>query len=120
MLARRTIAHERDLVERARIRRHDDTFRPAGSNRSKCSSNGRPGATIVFVQPDGTIVDRGAGTDEERPVVDATLVQATLALTPEARLLQNDRILRTIKELRDGFAARRADDPAGETGRGAR
>lgn len=65
------------------------------------------------------MVDRGGETDEGRPSVDATLIQATLALTPEARLLQNDRILRTIKELRDGFAARRPDDSAGEPGRGA-
>jgi hypothetical protein len=73
-----------------------------------------------LVQPERTTVDRGAGSDEDRASVDATLVQSTLALTPEARLRQNDRILRTIKELRDGFAARRADDPAGEAGRGAR
>jgi hypothetical protein len=49
-------------------------------------------------------------------MLDVSLIDAMLALTPEERLRQNDRMLRTIQELRDGFAARRADDaspPAG-------
>jgi hypothetical protein len=50
------------------------------------------------------------------PAVDLTLIDAALALTPEQRLRQNDRMLRTIQELRDGFA-RRADDAAGQAGR---
>lgn len=57
---------------------------------------------------------------DERPVVDATLVDAMLGLTPEERLRQNDRLLRTIRELQDGFAARRADDPAIKAGRSGR
>lgn len=57
--------------------------------------------------------------DDERLLVDVTLVDSMLALTPEQRLRQNDRLLRTIKELRDGFAARRPDDSAVEAGRGA-
>ena len=44
--------------------------------------------------------------------VDVSLIDAMLALTPEQRLRQNDRMLRTIQELNDGFAARRADDPS--------
>jgi hypothetical protein len=79
-----------------------------------------PGATIPQVQPDRARIDNDEATDDGRPVVDATLVQATLALTPEARLRQNDRMLRTIQELRDGFAVRRADDPAGKAGGGTR
>jgi len=63
------------------------------------------------------IVDPSAGAADERPVVDATLIDAMLALTPEERLRQNDRLLRTIQDLRDGFAARRTDDAAIETGR---
>jgi hypothetical protein len=55
---------------------------------------------------------------DDRPLVDGTLIDAMLELTPEERLRQNDRMLRTIQELRDGFAARRADDAAGEAGRG--
>lgn len=55
---------------------------------------------------------------EDRPLVDVTLIDAMLALTPEDRLRQNDRMIGTIQELRDAFAARRADDPAGEAGRG--
>ena len=49
-----------------------------------------------------------------RASVDCSLVAVTLSLTPEERLRQNDRVLRTIKELRDAIAARRSDDPAGE------
>jgi hypothetical protein len=45
---------------------------------------------------------------EPRVAVDSTLVDDLLALTPEERLRQNDRMLRTIQELRDGFAAARA------------
>lgn len=36
--------------------------------------------------------------------VDVTLVQETLALTPQQRIRQNDRVLRMIEELRDGVA----------------
>jgi hypothetical protein len=39
-----------------------------------------------------------------QPEVDVTLIDATLALTPRERLEQNDRVLRMIAELRDGFA----------------
>ena len=49
--------------------------------------------------------------------LDVSLIDAMLALTPEQRLRQNDRMLRTIQELNDGFAVRRADDPALPTGR---
>lgn len=49
--------------------------------------------------------------------LDVSLIDAMLALTPEQRLRQNDRMLRTIQELNDGFAARRADDPGLPTGR---
>ena len=49
--------------------------------------------------------------------LDVSLIDAMLALTPEQRLRQNDRMLTTIQELNDGFAARRADDPALPTGR---
>jgi hypothetical protein len=50
-------------------------------------------------------------------VVDVTLIDALLEMSPEERLLQNDRMLQTIQELRDGFSARRADDPPREAGR---
>lgn len=36
--------------------------------------------------------------------VDVTFVQETLALTPQQRIQQNDRVLRMIEELRDGVA----------------
>jgi hypothetical protein len=57
-------------------------------------------------------VESEATTDgaERRVAVDPTLVDYMLALTPEERLRQNDRMLRTIQELRDGFAAARSDD----------
>jgi hypothetical protein len=42
--------------------------------------------------------------------IDVTLIDAMLALTPEQRILQNDRTLAMIEELRDGLA--RATQPA--------
>jgi hypothetical protein len=42
--------------------------------------------------------------------VDITLIDAMLELTPEQRILQNDRTLAMIEELRDGLA--RATQPA--------
>ena len=60
-----------------------------------------------------------AGADPH-VAVDSTLIDELLALTPEERLRQNDRMLRTIQELRDGFAAARSDHapgpPRGERG----
>jgi len=55
----------------------------------------------------------------ERPaaVADVTLIDAMLALTPEERLRQNDRLVRTIQELRDGFAAAEPHDAARQAGR---
>jgi hypothetical protein len=50
------------------------------------------------------------------PEVDVTLIDATLALTPRERLEQNDRMLRMIAELRDGFANAKPDDAARDTG----
>jgi hypothetical protein len=63
----------------------------------------------------------GAGQKEtggidEAVVVDTSLVDAMLRLTPEERLRQNDRMLKTIKDLRDAFAARRTDDAPREAG----
>jgi hypothetical protein len=49
-------------------------------------------------------------------VVETSLVDAMLRLTPEERLRQNDRMLRTVKDLRDAFATRRADDASREAG----
>ena len=48
--------------------------------------------------------------------VDVTLIDAMLAISPEERLRQNDRMVRTIEELRHGFAALRARDPACKAG----
>ena len=45
--------------------------------------------------------------------VDVTLVQETLALTPQQRIQQNDRVLRMIEELRGGVAKSR--NPASDT-----
>ena len=39
--------------------------------------------------------------------VDVTLVHETLALTPQERIRQNDRVLRMIEDLRDGIAKSR-------------
>jgi hypothetical protein len=53
---------------------------------------------------------------EDDVTCDVTLVDAMLALTPEERLRENDRMVRTIEELRNGFAAVRARDPARKAG----
>jgi hypothetical protein len=45
--------------------------------------------------------------------VDVTLIQETLALTPQQRIQQNDRTLQMIHELRDGLAKSRK--PARDT-----
>ena len=47
---------------------------------------------------------------------DVTLIDAMLALSPEQRLRQNDRMVRAIEELRHGFAAVRAHDAARKAG----
>jgi hypothetical protein len=48
--------------------------------------------------------------------VDTSLIDAMLRLTPEERVRQNDRMLRTIRDLRDAFATHRPDDTAREAG----
>ena len=39
-------------------------------------------------------------------LVDLTLIEEMSRLTPEERILQNDRMIQTIQELRKGFDAR--------------
>ena len=39
-----------------------------------------------------------------QPEVDVTLIDAMLALTPQERIEQNDRMLQMIAQLRDGLA----------------
>ena len=57
-------------------------------------------------------------TEGQQPsgVCDVTLIDAMLSLTPEERLRLNDRMVQSIQELRHGFAAARADDPARPAG----
>jgi hypothetical protein len=45
-------------------------------------------------------------------VCDETLIDMLLALSPEERLRLNDRMARTIEELRHGFAAAEPDHAA--------
>jgi len=60
--------------------------------------------------------DALAGAPLHAVAGDATLIDAMLALSPEDRLRQNDRMVRTIEELRHGFAAVRAHDAARKAG----
>ncbi len=46
-------------------------------------------------------------------LVDETLIDAMLALSPEERLRQNDRMLRTIRLLQEGLAVA-TSDPDGQ------
>jgi hypothetical protein len=67
------------------------------------------------VQDGSTHADAGA------PVVDPTLVDLLLSLSPDERLRWNDRMARTVLELRDAFAASDRDrdsDPELDRGRG--
>jgi hypothetical protein len=50
-------------------------------------------------------------------VVDETLLDTLLALSPEERLRLNDRMVLTIQELRHGFAAAEPDYAARKAGR---
>ena len=64
--------------------------------------------------------DRIAGSPAPEPpgaFADPTLIDEMLALTPEERLRLNDRLARTIQELRDGIAAAGPHDPARPAGR---
>jgi hypothetical protein len=54
-------------------------------------------------------------TPETAVTTDETLIDALLALSPEARLRLNDRMAQTIEELRHGFAAE-PDHAAGTPG----
>ena len=47
--------------------------------------------------------------DQELPV-DESLIDAMLALSPEERLRQNDRMVRTILQLRQGLAQKENED----------
>jgi hypothetical protein len=80
-----------------------------GSGNDSCAP-----PALLLSDADATILDV---SDEY--TVDVTLIDAMLALTPEERLLQNDRMIQTIQELRDGLAAREPDDASLET-RGSR
>lgn len=50
--------------------------------------------------------------DAAQALVDVTLIDEMLRLTPEERLRLNDRMVRTIEELRDAFAAANRPDDA--------
>ena len=64
---------------------------------------------------DGGAQDRGTSdpalVDE---CLDESLIDAMMALSPEERLRQNDRMLRTILLLRQGWDAQKAEPDAGE------
>lgn len=63
------------------------------------------------------VPDPAAAPDSgDDPVVDLTLVDAMLALTPVERLRANDRMIRTVEELRHGFAVARTRDAARPAG----
>ena len=53
---------------------------------------------------------------DEPVAVDITLVDAILALTPAERLRANDQMIRTVEELRHGFAVARTRDAARPAG----
>ncbi len=54
--------------------------------------------------------DPSPSDEDQAPPVDETLIDAMLALTPEERLRQNDRMIRTILQLRQGLTKKAPDD----------
>ena len=52
----------------------------------------------------------GSGSDA-RTLVDVTLIDEMLALTPTERLRQNDRTIRLIESIRRGLATDRPEQP---------
>lgn len=58
------------------------------------------------IQKDALHAATNPAADPESALVDLTLIEEMSHLTPEERILQNDRMLQTIQELRKGFDAR--------------
>ena len=54
------------------------------------------------------------GNASDSALVDESLIDAMLALSPEERLRQNDRMVRTILLLRQGWEAAKAGQDDGE------
>jgi len=53
--------------------------------------------------------DGSVNDSNESVLVDESLIDAMLALSPEERLRQNDRMVRTVLLLRQGWEAKKAD-----------
>ena len=62
----------------------------------------------MSMRPDSDDSDDVAAVDLS---LDLSLIDALLALTPQQRLLQNDRMLQTDPSLRDGFATLSSSRP---------
>ena len=54
------------------------------------------------------------GDVSDAALVDESLIDATMALSPEERLRQNDRMIRTVLLLREGWAAMKAEQDGRE------
>ncbi len=54
--------------------------------------------------------DPSPSDEGQAPPVDESLIDAMLALSPEERLRQNDRMIRTILQLRQGLTKKAPDD----------
>ena len=61
--------------------------------------------------------DGSVNDSTESALVDESLIDAMLALNPEERLRQNDRMVRTVLLLRQGFETAKATRKAGRDGR---
>jgi len=59
----------------------------------------------MATQRDQLLDERGR---PDSAAVDESLIDATMALSPEERLRQNDRMMRTVLLLREGWAAAKA------------
>jgi hypothetical protein len=54
--------------------------------------------------------DHPHSDDAQSSLVDESLIDAFLALSPEERLRQNDRMIQTILQLRQGLTTEDAED----------
>ena len=72
----------------------------------------RPGGRDIRIQSLPMSRSKEPRDLTEAGASDVTLIDAMLPLSPEERLRKNDQMVRTIEELRHGFAVVRARDPA--------
>jgi hypothetical protein len=109
-----TFSHFDDLFRSPKSARTVRTAHQAGSGRGAAPGSRHAGASRKREMRTASRPRRMVRCENVSSEVDITLIQETLALTPQQRIQQNDRVLHMIEELRDGLAKSRK--PAEDTG----